>query len=802
MVDRSLWRDVVFEQLGEGLVVQSSDGTIIDCNPAAERILGFSWDVMAGHTSAQLQWRALRADGSDYPFDERPAMVALATGEAVRDEVMGFTGPDGEISWIIVSSEPLPQVPGSEAAVVSTFTDVTDARNRIVERLRVTVDSMLDPHLLLRTVKDTSGHVTDVWVAQANEAAADFLGIPRDEFVGARLLEALPDAQAEQIITWVARVVEDAVPLMLQEAPLPMPEGPDRLVDVRAVQLHQHVSFTWRDVTERVRGAQELAASEELFRTAMRTAISGMALTDLEGNFQVVNEALCTTLKREESAMRTTSLVSLVDEGFRPAVTEQIQLVAKGVQSRSVLEVQAITPDAGTVWLQVGIASIRLPSGHRAALLIQVEDITGERLAREELAYQAFHDPLTGLHNRARVMEMLERELRVARREGDAVGVLFLDLDNFKVVNDSLGHAAGDQVITTVAGRIQNVLRPREVAGRFGGDEFVVVVSDVKDQKDVAKVAERLSSSISHEIAVLSHRIVPTVSVGVALSNSESTPESLLRSADAALFRAKDEGKSRWHIFDEAMHAQAVQRMTLESQMRHGLDAGQFTVHFQPVVDLRTGRISAHEALVRWEHPTRGRISAGDFVPVAEETGLIVPLGQRVTEEVARIMSGKPESFGPVSINVSAVQLASLGWAQRFLDTLNDYSVHPRRIVVEVTETAVLSMLERASDDLNLVRAQGGGVFVDDFGTGFSSISLLRELPVTGLKLDKSFVRDLTPFDSPSNALAAGLAGLARGLELMAVAEGVETEEEASLLAAQGWTHGQGYLFGRPEPVG
>lgn len=801
MTDRSPWRDAVFQRLGAGLVVQNAEGAILDCNAAAERLLGLSKDQMTGRTSMDPQWRAIHPDGSEFPGETHPAMVALRTGEPVRDVVMGWIRRDESTVWIIINSEPLPQDESSPAAVVTSFTDITAPSQRNAEQLQVTVDSMLDPHMLFRAVRDDKERIVDATIAQANAAASDFLDMSKTELVGRTLHEVLGSSSSEQMLGWVTEVLESGAPLMLEEVQVEHPFDEGRVLDFRAVRLEEFVSFTWRDVTTRVRAATELAESEELFRTAMRTAISGMAVTDPEGNFQVVNEALCTVLARDEHSLLNTSLLATVAEGFRGAVEEQLRLLRAGTQQRSVLEVQAVRPGGRTVWIQIGIGTIKPESGQPTALLVQVEDISGEREAREELAYQAFHDPLTGLYNRARLMETLERELRVARRNDNSVGLLFIDLDNFKIVNDSLGHAAGDMVLTTVADRIQSVLRPRESAGRFGGDEFVVVVTDVQQQRDVEHVAERALSVISHEIRVLNHRIVPTASVGMAISDDESTPESLLRGADAALFRAKEDGKSRWHCFDEAMHDQAVARMTLESQMRHGLDEGQFTVHFQPLVNLATGEVTGHEALARWQHPQRGQLAASEFIPVAEETGLIVPLGQRVLDQTLGTLSRTSKLPGPISINVSAVQLASLGWATRFLDTLAEHGVDPHRITVEVTETAVLSFLDRAGEDLRMLRKWGVGVVVDDFGTGFSSISLLRELPVTGVKLDKSFVRNLTQFDSAPNALAAGVAGLAHGLHLMPVAEGIETAMEAEVLRAQGWTHGQGYYFGRPVAV-
>jgi predicted signal transduction protein with EAL and GGDEF domain len=313
-------------------------------------------------------------------------------------------------------------------------------------------------------------------------------------------------------------------------------------------------------------------------------------------------------------------------------------------------------------------------------------------------------------------------------------------------------------------------------------------------------VADRVLNAVAEEIVVQDHAILPTASIGLSMSHADSTSDSLLREADAALFRAKDTGRSRWQFFDEQMHAQALERMMLEAQLREGLDRGEFLVHYQPIVNLGTGEVTHYEALVRWDHPTRGLLAAGEFVPAAELSGSIVPLGEAVLEAVVDLLARRPD-LPAVSINVSAAQIAAPRWLATFLETLGRRDVDAHRVIVEVTENAVLSLLDSAMIDPVVMQEYGVGIHLDDFGTGFSSISLLRELPVTGLKLDGSFVGDLTVADSPSNALSEGLAGLARGLDLMAVAEGIETQGQARLLAAQGWTHGQGYYFGRPRPL-
>lgn len=782
----------VFDSVGEGLVVQVSDGRIIASNAAAERILGLTRDQMEGRTSTDPRWVAVHPDGSPFPGESHPAMVCLRTRQPVHEVVMGVHRPDDSYAWILINSEPLPMA--GETAAITSFTDITSQMDEAAHKLRATVDSMLDPHVLLRAVRDADGNLLDVQVAEANAAAVAALSHTRERVVGSVLAEVLSQEARDLVYGWVTDAFEEGKPLALDQQRLD-----DSWVDIRAVRVGEYLSFTWRDVTERIEAAERTAESERLFRTAMKSAVTGMAINDLDGNFQVVNEALCRILRRSELELTHIALHDIADPEFLTDIAhERLRLLADPDRS-SRLTGELIRGDGSRVWVTVGTAVIRNADQEPTAFLTQVEDVSGEREARQELAYQAFHDPLTGLRNRSWILDMLAVELNVASMRHGAVGVLFIDLDNFKVVNDSLGHAAGDEILQEVGHRIRAALGERDHAARFGGDEFVAVVTDVNSAQDVERVADRLASAIAQEITVSNHSVIPTASIGIAMSTDASTADSLLRNADVALFSAKDAGRARWHFFDDAMHAAAMARMSLETALRQGLENDEFSVFYQPVVRLSDCQVEGYEALVRWEHPERGLISAGEFIPVAEASGLIVPLGEKVVEAVVAQLRADPDLPGPISINISAMQLVSPRWRESFLAAIE--GIDPSRLVVEVTETAMLAVVETIVDDLTHLRELGVGIHIDDFGTGFSSISLLRDLPVTGLKLDLSYVRALTAGDSSANALARGLAGLAEGLHLMSVAEGVEREDQRQILLAQGWTHGQGYLFGRPAPM-
>jgi diguanylate cyclase (GGDEF)-like protein/PAS domain S-box-containing protein len=552
------------------------------------------------------------------------------------------------------------------------------------------------------------------------------------------------------------------------------------------------------DITERKQVEDALASSESLFRTAMLSSPVGLAMTEVDGSFRIVNESLCRLLGRDEVWLVTHK----EQDVSHPDDVELLSRAVPGAthdEDAEMRTVRFIRADGKVLRVKRAAAHIAGTSGVPDFLLVQYADTTAEHEAAEKLAYQAFHDPLTGLRNRAWILDMLEVDLLAAPRAGGQVGVLFIDLDNFKIVNDSLGHAAGDEVLMTVADRIAGVLRPLDRVGRSGGDEFIVVLPSVEDAHEAELIAQRIVSAVGTDLTISGHRIVPSVSIGIALNVPESTGTSLLRDADAALFRAKAAGRARWQFFDDDMHAQALARLTIEGEIRRGLVANEFVVHYQPIVTLADRRVVGHEALVRWQHPTRGLVSPADFLSTAEDSGLIVGIGQHVLDQVCALLATRPDLPGTISVNLSPVQLARADWLTSFTETLGRHGVDPRRLIVELTETAVMSLLPGTLVELTTLRDLGAGLHVDDFGTGFSSISLLRDLPVTGVKLDASFVLDLSDDEDAASALSNGLAKLVNGLHLTGIAEGVETEDQHQVLLRHGWDRSQGHLYAPPS---
>jgi diguanylate cyclase (GGDEF)-like protein/PAS domain S-box-containing protein len=785
----------VVEYSGDAIISNTPDGIITSFNPAAERMYGYSSVEMVGKSVILLSTE-------DRTGETDAILAKIRAGQAVEDFETIRVRKDGTVFPVSLTVSPILDVDGTVIGATAIPRDVTEARQAFEAAQRLAAVVEFSGEAIVSSSSD--GTITS-W----NPAAERLYGYSSEEIIGKSVIllstedrtgetdAILAKVGAGQSVVNFERIERrkdgTVFPVSLTIAPIRDAAG--KVVGTSAIA---------RDVTEARQAAQSarsLTAAEDLVRTVMASASIGIALADLDGSFRVVNHALRDLVGYDEAwflAHRVRDIIHPDD--VEDVLLDRDRLIAGSI-GKSTSTPRLVRADGATVWVRRVSVLIRDGDGRPNLLMVQLEDITAEHEAQDALTYQAFHDPLTGLHNRAWVLDILAVDLRAAKRLGHPVGALFVDLDNFKVVNDSLGHAAGDEVLATVADRIVAALRPGDRVGRFGGDEFVIVVQDVQDVLEVERCAERVSASIAIDLQVRGHRIVPTASIGIATSTPTSTPASLLRNADSALSRAKATGRASWHFFDEAMHAQAVARLIVEDELREAITASQFVVYYQPIVALADAHVVGHEALVRWAHPTRGLLSPGEFLDVAEGTGLITAIGAQVLDQACAMLAERPDLPGPISVNVSVVQLAAPGWLDSVRDTLAAHRVDPARIVVEVTETAVLSLVDSARVALESLRGLGVGIHVDDFGTGYSSISVLRDLPVTGVKLDLRFVHDLTAGESQANALAQGVSGLVNGMHLTGIAEGIETELQADILRAQGWQCGQGYYFGRPAAL-
>jgi len=434
-------------------------------------------------------------------------------------------------------------------------------------------------------------------------------------------------------------------------------------------------------------------------------------------------------------------------------------------------------------------------------------DVTHRKVAEEQLAHRAFYDPLTNLPNRALFLDRLRHALRRATRRKDfAFAVLFLDIDRFKVINDSLGHMAGDRLLVMVARRLEISLRPGDSVARLGGDEFTVLLDDIKDISDATTVAERIQKELSAPFDIGGQEIFTSSSIGIACSTTGyQRPEDVLRDADTAMYRAKAHGRARHALFDTAMHAHVLRQLQLEAELRRAVERGEMFVQYQPIVALGEGRVTGVEALARWRSTERGLVEPSEFIPVAEETGLIQPLGRWVLREACiEAMQWRSQSSAgacTLSVNLSSKQLSQPDLANVIDEVLRETELPAEHLQLEITESAILDHPEAAANTLRRLKQLGVRLSIDDFGTGYSSLSYLQRFPIDALKIDRSFVQHLgvdRAIDGDDARIVRAIVMIGRNLGKQVIAEGVETADQLALLRDVGCDFAQGYFFAKP----
>ncbi|SFD42126.1 PAS domain S-box-containing protein/diguanylate cyclase (GGDEF) domain-containing protein [Klenkia taihuensis] len=546
-----------------------------------------------------------------------------------------------------------------------------------------------------------------------------------------------------------------------------------------------------------------LADRGQLFRALFLSAPIGKAVVDVEGRLLVVNPALCALTGRTAEELIGRHLDLLAHPDDIPLTGEPGTAVPGATPLDPHLEVlgerRLRRADGSTIWVQQARELVFRTNGDPHFVVLSLVDVTDRRRAEEDLVRRALTDPLTGLPNRRSLTDRLQHALNLSRRRGGPVGLVYLDLDRFKAVNDSLGHEAGDQLLCQVADRLRWSTRVEDTAVRLGADEFLVLAEEVDDIEGLRTLAERLMRVLDDPFHVNDREIVLSASMGLTLG-LDAAPDALLKQAHGALTRAKaGGGRGRVEVHDEALADGDVDQLQLESDLRHAVDAGELRLFYQPIVALSDETLLGYEALIRWQHPTRGLLPPGAFLEAAENNRLTSKLGAWVLRQACTDAAGWDPGLR-VHVNISARHLAEPGFSELVAAALEESGLESGRLELEITESTALFAAEATLRSVSEVTASGVTLALDDFGTGYSAITALHRLPIHTVKIDRSFVADVVTEPSTA-ALVQGLLQLGQGMGLEVIAEGIEDEDQATWLREHGCTMAQGYAFGRPAPL-
>jgi diguanylate cyclase (GGDEF)-like protein/PAS domain S-box-containing protein len=745
--------------------------------------------------SAGITGRALADRATAITFDLQstmPPALAQAAQEvglvsAVAVPVIGIDAPVAVLEFFMThAAEP-------DEMLLGVLEKIGDVLGKVHVRTRseATLRSSEEQFRLL-----FEGNPNPMWISDSdsndliavNDAMVLQYLYTREELLRMSLSDLLPNGVVRDGVVDLVR--KDGNPVAVQLG------GYDVRLPGRAARMTMAV-----DADEGRRAAEALRESDRRFREMLDTIELAAVLLDVVGLVTYCNPYLLklTGYAKDEVVGRNFFELFVPVERRAAASADFTENIGRGVIAAHD-EMQILTRRGERRIILWNNTVLRNPEGSILGAASVGSDVTEQRVAERQLLHNAFHDSLTGLPNRALFLDRVEHALNRVKRDGSSsFAVMLLDVDHFKNVNDSLGHSAGDQLLVAIGERLARTVRAADSVARFGGDEFTVLVERVADAGDATRTAMRVQDEISTPFRIGETEVFTSASIGINIAGAEyETAEQIVRDADTAMYRAKAAGRARAEIFDNDMRAEAVARLRLETDLRHAIDRSELRVFYQPIVRIDSADVVGYEALVRWQHPVKGMVPPSEFIPLAEETGLVVPIGEFVLREacsrMSRWLNGKPMH---ISVNISGRHFADGELLLHINDALAASNLRPSVLHVEVTESAIIQQPRMALELIEQIRSLGCGIELDDFGTGFSSLSYLHQFPIDRLKIDASFVRGAP--QKPKNVeIIRSILSLARGLDIEVIAEGIETEEECKLLRSLGCVYGQGFLFARP----
>ena len=621
---------------------------------------------------------------------------------------------------------------------------------------------------------------------------------------------ALPGVEQMDAVTLVHQLVPGVAIVLLTapefevKAALAMQQGAQDYL-VKGQIEPRELMRALRNAIERKVLEEALFEEKERAQVTLDSIGDAVICTDEKGNISFLNpvaESMTGCSLKEAVGQPLAETLQIIDADTGEIAANPMEnVIGHNRPGRLPANCILTRADGHQVYIEDSIAPISDRFGAARGSVLVFRDVTRARALAAQVAHLAEHDFLTGLPNRLLLRDRLNQAIAQSKRHESMIAILFLDLDGFKHINDSLGHTVGDKLLQSVANRLQGCVRNPDTVSRQGGDEFLIVLQDLKRAEDAGILARRVLDSVAAIHMVDNHELLITTSIGISIFPDDGlTAETLIQNADTAMYQTKEHGRHGFRYFKPAMNVIAVERQAVEEGLRHAIERKELVLHYQPIVDLGTGAICGAEALLRWNHPTRGVVCPMTFIPIAEATGLILPIGAWVMHEAcAEFQRWETAGLAPgsISVNVSAIQFQSEDFLDGLLALLQETGFDPKKLELELTETVLMRHADEAASTLQQLRSRGIRISLDDFGTGYSSLNYLRKFPLDSLKIDQSFVRQIANSDEDANLIKAILS-MARSLNLSAIAEGVETAAELGFLKENGCELAQGYLFSKP----
>jgi diguanylate cyclase (GGDEF)-like protein/PAS domain S-box-containing protein len=770
-------------------------GQVVSWNAGAERMKGYTAEQIIGHNFSCFFPREDIKRG-------KPEEVLRRAAASGRHEEHGMrVRKDGSQFLASISFTALPDPAGN----LRGFSEISRDLSEIKEsgaKYRGLLEAAPDAMVVVNQRGE---------IVLLNVQAEKRFGYSRDELVGQKVKNIIPQGFAERLIADGTRTAAGALAQQIGagiELNGRRKDGSEFPIEIMLSPLESAegilVTAAIRDISVRKQAEKHLAQMEGRYRGLLEAAPDAMVVVNQRGEIVLLNVQAEKQFGYHRDELVGQKVKNIIPQGFAERLIADALRSAEDALAQQIgagIELNGRRKDGSEFPIEIMLSPLEGAEG--TLVTAAIRDITTRKKAEAQMIHSSEHDFLTGLPNRMLLNDRVNQAIRFALRHRKKVAVLFLDLDGFKHINDFLGHPTGDKLLQSIAKRLVDCVRGSDTVSRQGGDEFVVLLSEEEHSEDASITARKMLQAVAEAHFIDQHDLHVTSSVGVSVYPDDGLDaETLIKNADTAMYQAKENGRQSYQFFKPAMNVRAVERQAIEESLRRALERQEFALHYQPKINLRTGEITGVEALLRWTHPIRGLVSPAQFIPVAEDCGLILPIGNWVLREAcqqARSWVDAGLRLGNLAVNISAMQLRDENFLESVFAILKDTGLDPRSLELELTESVLMKHAESAASILKTLRTRGVQLAVDDFGTGYSSLSYLRKFPIDALKTDQSFVGQITSVPDETIIVAAVI-GMGRSLKLRVVAEGVETQAQLAFLQAHQCDEAQGYYFSRPVP--